>query len=67
MDGTAADGLDPAYDGYTDDGEPFDYHEYRAPPHQHSVAAYRDMVGQDWVDEPLRELLETRLDELLEG
>jgi hypothetical protein len=43
------------------------YAGYRGSMHQHALRSYQDMLGQDWVDAPLRELLETRVDELLDG
>lgn len=43
------------------------YGGYQGAAHRHTLPTYREMLGQDWVDEPLRELLETRVDELLDG
>jgi hypothetical protein len=65
------DGIEQPDDGYdalyaVDEVEP-GYREYRGPSHPRSLASYQEMLEQDWVDEPLRELLETRVSDLLEG
>lgn len=39
------------------------YVEYGTP-HRHAVKTYQQALEADWVDEPLRELLETRIEEL---
>lgn len=43
------------------------YTEYSLPANQHSIKAYQQMVDEPWLDEPLREIIEIRLEELLEG
>jgi len=42
------------------------YVDYSTEFNQHSVATYQEMLDGEWADEPLRELLETRIDDMLE-
>jgi len=68
--GTTTDSVEAANAAYgtgelPEEDDPL-YTGYQASSHQHALRSYQDMLGQDWVDEPLRELLETRVDELLE-
>ena len=68
--GTTTDSVEAANAAYgngelLEEDDPL-YAGYQASSHQHALATYREMLGQEWVDEPLRELLETRVDELLE-
>lgn len=48
---------DAAEDGYG----------YTPQTNEGSAQLYREMVEEDWVDEPLQDLLETRVGELLDG
>lgn len=43
------------------------YTEYSISGNQHSIKAYQQMVDEPWLDEPLKEIIETRLEDLLEG
>lgn len=42
------------------------YASYTLSSNQHSIETYRQIIEEPWLDEPLRELVETRLEELLE-
>lgn len=43
------------------------YTEYPTSGNQHSIKAYQQMIDEPWLDEPLRKIIETRLEDLLEG
>ena len=65
------DGIEQPADGYgnpyaVDEADP-GYQVYRGPSQPRALQSYQEMLEQDWVDEPLRELLETRVSDLLEG
>jgi hypothetical protein len=62
--GQPEDGYDALY--AVDEAET-GYREYRGPSNPRALESYQEMLEQDWVDEPLRELLETRVSDLLEG
>jgi len=54
------------YQPSEEDIDPFD-EEYRSQPGSRTAEVYRSMLDEDWVEGPLRDLLETRLDAMHEG
>jgi len=58
---------DYAYDAFDVDAVDEDGYGYSAHANEETAHLYREMVEEDWVDEPLRDLLETRVSDMLDG
>lgn len=52
------------YDAAIEDTESYTTYTLRS--NQRSIETYRQIVDEPWLEEPLRELVETRLEEMLE-
>lgn len=71
MIGTTDIGTDADEHSYTNYGEPEEvedevYSSYSPSTNRRSVETYQAMVDEPWVDDSLQELLETRIDDMLE-